>query len=66
MGSRKVDLPPNFDLLDEEEQVLLMEDVYRWRTKLFHSLPADSPLLVSKDKIVECLPRHSKKIEVLR
>lgn len=51
MGSRKIDLPPNFDDLDDDMKVLVSEEHYRWRLKTSHELSPDSPLLKSRDKI---------------
>lgn len=51
MGSRKIDLPPNYEDLPPEIQVKAMEECCRWNLKVNHALGPDSPLLKSKDKI---------------
>lgn len=51
MGSRKIDLPPNYDRLDPDMQVKVMEEACRWNLKVNHGLGPDSPLLKSREKI---------------
>ena len=51
MGSRKSDLPPNFDFLDAESQDIIMEQCCRLAGKASHGHAADSPLLKSREKI---------------
>jgi len=51
MGSRKIDLPPNYDDLPDDMRVKVMEEACRWSLKERHGLGPDSPLLKSKDKI---------------
>lgn len=51
MGSRKIDLPPNFDMLPEDLQDAAMETACMWSLKVAHGHGQDSPLLVSREKI---------------
>jgi len=51
MGSRKIDLPPNFEYLDDEMKVKVTEEIYRWQLKLRHGKHLGDPLLKSGDKI---------------
>lgn len=51
MGSRKSDLPPNFDSLDEDSQKIIMEQCCWIAGKNSHGHSKDSPLLKSRRKI---------------
>jgi len=51
MGSRKIDLPPNFDRLDDEMKVKVTEETYYWQLKISHGKHLGDPLLTSRDQI---------------
>ena len=51
MGSRKTELPPNYDQLDPDMQVKAMEEACRWALKVSHGKFLGDPLLKSRGKI---------------
>ena len=51
MGSRKIDLPPNFDMLDDDMKIKASEEHYRWRLKESHGRFLGDPLLTSGYKV---------------
>ena len=51
MGSRKSELPPNYDRLPKDLQIVAMEEACRWALKVNHGHFLGEGLLKSEAKV---------------